>query len=311
MSQSAESRFREGVAVTRLSVVVNVLLGGAKFTAGVMSGSQALIADGIHSVVDLGSDIATLVGLKFAAKPGDEDHPYGHHRISTLVTLGISLSVLTFCCGLAWSSINRFGDDTVRVHAGVLPIAVATVALLVKESFYQYAVRQARRLKSGLLMANAMDHRSDAVASLVALVALLAVRWGGPGWAAADAVAGLILAGWLGSDALKMVRQALADLIDTAPADEVMRDLAEHILPVAGVRGFHAFRARRVGDMIEVDFHLQVSGEITVDAGHDIASAVKAEILSRHPEVIDALIHVEPDSPHHLDKRVGVSGVND
>lgn len=307
---SVESRTREGVAVTRFSILVNVALGVAKCGAGVMAGSHALVADGIHSVVDLGSDIATLVGLKLAAKPGDEKHPYGHHRFVTLVTLGVSSSVLAFCLGLAWHSILRFTDDANTVSAGWLPISVAGVSLVLKEGFYRYAVRQARRLKSGLLLANAMDHRSDALASLVALIALLAVRWGGPGYAAADAVAGLLLAGWLGADALKLVRQALADLTDAAPASEVMRDLAEHILPVAGVRGFHAFRARRVGDMFEVDFHLQVSGDISVHDGHDIASTVKSEILFRHPEVLDALIHVEPDSPHHLDKRLGVSGVN-
>jgi len=296
-----EQRLREGRAVTRLSLAVNVTLAVAKCVAGVVSGSHALIADGIHSVVDFGSDIATLVGLGLAAKPGDDRHPYGHHRFVTLVTLGISGSVLTFCVTLAWDSISRLSSpQPIAVVAGALPIAVAAVALAVKETFYQFATRQARRLKSRVLLANAMDHRADSMASLVALVALLAVRIGGPGWASADAVAGLLLAGWLGAESLKLVRQSVADLTDTAPAEDVMQDLAEHILPVAGVRGFHAFRARRVGDMIEIDFHLQVSGDISVDAGHAIAGRVKAEIMSRHPEVLDALIHLEPDSPEHL-----------
>ena len=296
------TRSSEGESLTKFSIAVNIALAVAKCTAGVLANSGALIADGIHSVVDLGSDIATLVGLRLAAKPGDEDHPYGHHRFVTLITMGISSSVLVFCISLAWNSIMRFAGKSDAVSAGWLPIGVAAGALVVKELFYRYAIRQARRLKSGLLMANAMDHRSDAFASLVALVALLAVRWGGPSWAAADAVAGLVLAGWLGSEAFKLVRNALRDLTDTAPAEEVMRDLTEHIMPVAGVRGFHAFRARRVGDMIEVDFHLQVAGHLDVEEGHRIASQVKREILSRHPEVLEVLIHLEPDSPHHLQK---------
>lgn len=300
-----ETRKREGVAVTRFSIGVNVALAVAKCAAGALSGSHALMADGIHSVVDMGSDFATLVGLNLAAKPGDKDHPYGHHRFVTLITLGVSGSVLAFCATLAWHSILRFGDEHAAVSAGWMPVAVAAVALLLKEGFYRYAIAQARRLKSGLLMANAMDHRSDALASAVALVALFAVRWGGPAWAAADAAAGLLLSGWLGAEALKLVWRALCDLTDTAPGDDVLRDLAEHILPVAGVKGFHAFRARRVGDMIEVDFHLQVAGDISVDAGHEIASVAKREILTRHPEVIDVLIHIEPDSPHHLQKQAG------
>lgn len=297
----SDTRIREGVAVTRLSLVVNVVLALAKCGAGVAANSHALVADGIHSVVDSGSDIATLVGFRLAAKPGDEDHPYGHHRFVTLVTLGVSLSVLTFCVTLAWDSLRRLGaNEPATVTPGILPIVVAATALVVKETFYRFATRQAKRLKSRALLANAMDHRADSMASLVALIALLSVKIGGPAWSATDAVAGLLLAGWLGSEALKLVRQSLADLTDTAPADDVMSDLAEHILPVAGVRGFHAFRARRVGDMIEIDFHLQVCGDISVDAGHDIAGKVKAELMSRHPEVLDALIHLEPDSPHHL-----------
>ncbi len=306
-------RTREGVTVTLGSIVVNLLLIVAKCTAGWISNSQALIADGIHSIVDLGSDIAAFFGLKLAAKPSDENHPYGHHRFVTIITLGISMSVLMFCLGLGRHSVERLlqWGEAPGVEAGWGAIGVAAAALVIKEGFYRFAIRQARRLKSGLLMANAMDHRTDAIASLLALIALLAVRYGGPEWAAADSVAGLLLAGWLGLEAVKLCYQSFVDLTDTAPAGIVMRDLSEHILPVAGVRGFHAFRARRVGDMIEVDFHLQVSGDISVEAGHEIATKVKAELLSRHPEVLEALIHVEPDSPHHLGKRVGVSGVND
>lgn len=308
-----DRRAREGMAVTVGSIAVNLVLIVAKCGAGWLSNSHALIADGIHSIVDTGSDIAACVGLKMSAKPGDERHPYGHHRFVTLITLGISGSVLLFCFGLGRHSVARLlqGEDATPVQAGWVALAVAASALVVKESFYQYAIRQARRLKSGLLMANAMDHRTDAIASLLALITLLAVRYGGPAWAAADSVAGLLLAGWLGLEAFKLCHRSIVDLTDTAPAAGVMKDLSEHILPVAGVRGFHAFRARRVGDMIDVDFHLQVSGDISVEAGHEIATKVKGELLSRHPEVIDALIHVEPDSDHHMTKRRGLFGVND
>lgn len=312
-SANSAARTQEGMAVTVGSILVNLVLIVAKGVAGWLSNSQALIADGIHSVVDLGSDIAACVGLKLAAKPGDERHPYGHHRFVTLITLGISMSVLLFCYGLGKHSVDRLllGGEAVKVEAGWGALGVAAAALVIKEGFYQYAIRQARRLKSGLLMANAMDHRTDAIASLLALLTLLAVRYGGPAWAAADSVAGLLLSGWLGLEAIKLCYRSFVDLTDAAPAAGVMKDLAEHILPVAGVRGFHAFRARRVGDMIDVDFHLQVSGAISVEQGHEIATKVKAELLSRHPEVLDVLIHVEPDSPHHMSKREGLSGVND
>ena len=133
---SLETRMREGVAVTRFSIFVNVALAVAKCAVGAASGSHALIADGIHSVVDFGSDIATMVGLKLAAKPGDREHPYGHHRFVTLITLGVSCSVLAFCLGLAWNSLLRLGDDHASVVAGPLPIAIAGGALVLKDSVF-------------------------------------------------------------------------------------------------------------------------------------------------------------------------------
>ncbi len=299
----------DGIRLTRYSMAANAVLIVFKCSAGFAANSQALIADGVHSIVDMGSDIATMFGLRLAAKPRDENHPYGHHRFVTLITLGIGLSIGAFCVGLASGSLARLNGAPVVVAAGWIPLIVALGALVVKETFYRYASAQARRLKSRLLMANAMDHRTDSVASLMALLALAAVRWGGPKWAVADAAVGLLMAGWMGAEAIRMVWHGLKDLMDTSPAEEVLHDIAEHILPVDGVRGYHAFRARRVGDMYEVDMHLQVCGDISVEEGHAIAGRVRAVILERHPEVFDALIHVEPDTPEHLTPHKGVAAV--
>lgn len=306
---SRSKQFGDGIAFTRFSLVSNVALALAKCGAGFAANSQALIADGMHSFVDMASDVATLFGLKLATKPSDHDHPYGHHRFVTLITIGVGLSVAAFCAGLAASSVRHLFGRMEPVEPGVVPMAVAAVALVVKETLYRYATAQARRLKSRLLMANALDHRTDAIASLMALIALAAVRWGGPGWAAADSVAGLLMAGWMGAESVRMIWHGLKDLTDTSPTADVVRDISEHILPVEGVRGFHAFRVRRVGDVYEVDLHLQVPGSLSVEDGHAVAGRVRAVILERHPEVLDALIHVEPDSPEHLSAERGVAGV--
>lgn len=306
---STKEKLADGVRLTRYSMTANAVLIVFKCAAGFAANSQALIADGVHSIVDMGSDIATMFGLRLAAMPRDGNHPYGHHRFVTLITLGIGLSIGGFCVGLASSSLARLNGAPVVVEAGWIPLAVALGALVVKETFYRFASAQARRLKSRLLMANAMDHRTDSVASLMALIALIAVRWGGPKWAVADAAVGLLMAGWMGAEAIRMIWHSLKDLMDTSPAEDVLHDIAEHILPVDGVRGYHAFRARRIGDMYEVDMHLQVSGDISVEAGHAIAGRVRAVILERHPEVFDALIHVEPDSPEHLVVDKGISAV--
>lgn len=299
---------RQGTLTTGLSLGVNVVMAGSKLTVGFFASSQALIADGIHSLVDIASDIAAMVGLRFSDLPKDDDHPYGHHRISTLATMFISGLVLAFCVGLAWQSLSALVSGAELATPGLAAAWVAGAALIIKEGFYQYARRQAERLGSRLLMANATDHRADAVASLLALVAVVIANVH-PEWKALDKVVGLVLAGWLGSEGIKLFKGACDDLLDTAPAEHVLHDLSEHILAAPGAKGFHAFRARRLGDRFEVDFHLQVAETATVAEGHAIAGRIKADILRSHPEVVSVLVHVEPDMPEHR-KQDGHHGFN-
>jgi cation diffusion facilitator family transporter len=299
---------RDGSVTTWLSLGVNLVLAVAKFTVGIFASSQALVADGIHSLVDIASDITAIIGLRFAHLPKDDDHPYGHHRFSTLATMLISSLVLLFCLGLAWQSVSALADGTTTATPGIAAAWVAGVALLVKEGFYRYARRQAERLGSRLLMANAMDHRADAIASLLALVAVVIANLS-PEWSVLDKVVGLVLAGWLGAEGIKLFKGSCEDLLDTAPAAHVLRDLSEHILAAPGAFGFHAFRARRLGDRFEIDFHLQVAETATVAEGHALAGRIKADILKSHPEVVSVLVHVEPNAPEHR-KQDGHHGFN-
>jgi len=290
---------RKGTVTVAISLTVNVFLAGLKLIVGFTCFSQALVADGIHSLVDIAGDIAALIGLRLAHLPKDEDHPYGHHRFSTLAALLISSLVLLFCLGLAWQSLSGLVSGEVVKKPELAAAWVAGAALVIKEIFYQFARRQAERLGSRLLMANAADHRADAIASFLALVAVVVANVR-PEWVAVDKVVGLVLAGWLGAEGIRLFKGACMDLIDTAPEEAVLRDLSEHILAAPGAKGFHAFRARRLGDRFEVDFHLQVAETATVAEGHAIAGRIKADILRSHPEVIAVLVHVEPDQPEHL-----------
>lgn len=290
---------RKGTVTVAISLTVNVFLAGLKLIVGFTCFSQALVADGIHSLVDIAGDIAALIGLRLAHLPKDEDHPYGHHRFSTLAALLISSLVLLFCLGLAWQSLSGLVSGAVVKKPELAAAWVAGAALVIKEIFYQFARRQAERLGSRLLMANAADHRADAIASFLALVAVVVANLH-PEWVALDKVVGLVLAGWLGAEGIRLFKGACFDLIDTAPEEAVLRDLSEHILAAPGAKGFHAFRARRLGDRFEVDFHLQVAETATVAEGHAIAGRIKADILRLHPEVIAVLVHVEPDHPEHL-----------
>lgn len=295
-----------GRRVTWLSVGINLGLGGTKCLVGWMGQSRALMADGLHSLVDLSTDAAVLFGIHYASRPPDPRHPYGHHRAASLVTLFIALSLLGFCTLLIVDSLGAIQVGGVAVPQWpTLVVALASIG--VKEFLFHRTRRAGLRMRSQMLMANAWHHRTDSLSSLVAAVGIGAALVFGPEWAFLDTLIGVVLGVFLGIEGLKLLRRAVDDLMDAAPGQALVDDLREHILPTPGALAYHDFRARRVGDMIEVDLHLLVPPDLSVDEGHEIARRVKGEILERHPEVLNVLIHVEPALPeHHRDR--GIAG---
>jgi cation diffusion facilitator family transporter len=300
--------YRAGLAVMWRSLAVNIALGIVKTTVGLLAHSQALVADGLHSLSDLAGDIAAIFGLKKAEVPPDADHPYGHYKYTSLASLFVALLLLASCGLLIWQSARGLAVAAPPPEWAALWVALASWAI--KSFFARYASKQARQLKLRVLAASALDHRADALASFLVVVAITVARLGGSRWTFLDKAAGLALGGYLAAVGVKIAAQACADLLDTAPSWERINDLREHILGVPGALAYHQFRARRVGDLFEVDLHLQVDPQLSVEKGHDIAAKVKEAILAKHPEVIEVLVHLEPASPAHMkDKGVHDSKV--
>lgn len=289
----------QGIRLTWIGLWLNILLGVLKCGVGLWVNSKALIADGLHSLTDLATDLATLVGVKIASKPQDAGHPYGHHKYTSLSILFISVMLLVFCLGLIYSSVLVLIQGA-SVDPEWPALLAAVISLTLKEWLYWKTRRAARDEGSRLIMANALHHRTDSISSLIVLVALVVVLVGGEDWAFLDKAVGLILAVWLGGEGVKMLRGACNDLLDAAPEKEIINDLREHILPVPGALAYHQFRVRRVGDVLEADLHLQVDPNLTVEQGHEIAKQVKAVIQNKHPEVLEVLIHLEPASRGHI-----------
>ncbi len=282
----------------------NAALGALKCLAGLWGHSQAVLADGINNILDTATDLGIIFGLKMAAVPRDGNHPYGHHKFVSMANLFLALILLTFCAGLVYTSVRELRQGHSAVPS-LCALAAALVSIAVKEILFWMTWRTAKRIKSRVLLTNAWNHRSDAVSSLIVALAVGAAWLGGTAWAFLDDVVGLALGGILSLQAMKFVHEACKDLLDAAPERKVIDDIREHILPTPGVAAYHGFRARRVGDMIEVDLHLQVDPGLQVKEGHAIASRVKKNILTTHPEVIDVLVHIEPATGSHL-KEEGV-----
>lgn len=294
--------------VTWIGLLLNLLLGAVKTTAGVLLGSKALIADGMHSLLDLLTDIAVLVGFSMAGRPEDDNHLYGHHKFASFAKFFVGGILVLFSLILVGSAILGFRIPVELPHPGVAA-AIAMVSLLVKESLFQWTRRVAQRLKSDLLLANAWHHRSDSISSLGVSLALLGIWLGGESWAFLDGAVTLVFGCYLVFEASRIFRRACADLLDAAPEQEIIEDLREHILPTPGALAYHDFRVRRVGDVFEVDLHLQVDPHLTVERGHQIAGEVKRQLCEMHPEVTKALIHVEPANEEHIKQR-GISDID-
>jgi cation diffusion facilitator family transporter len=297
----------DGLRVTWIGLLVNLLLGTVKTVAGWTLGSMALIADGMHSLLDLLSDIAVLLGLSMARRPEDENHHFGHHKFASLAKFFIGGVLVLFSAMLVISAVLDFrtgGGLEVTISGGAALVAI--ISVIIKEALFWWTRAVAIRVHSDLLLANAWHHRTDSISSIGVAIALIGVWFGGVDWAFLDGAVTLVLGCYIVFEAIKIFLRACADLLDAAPEREIIEDLREHILPTPGACAYHDFRVRRVGDVYEIDLHLQVDPQISVEQGHQIAKNVKERMLEQHPEISKVLIHVEPANNKHIMER-GIS----
>ena len=299
----------DGTRITWIGLSINLLLGVVKTCAGWWLGSKALIADGMHSLLDLLTDIAVLIGLSMARVPEDEGHHFGHHKFASLAKFFVGGGLMMFAILLVGSAVLDFRSGVETPQAGLAAL-VAIFSLIVKEALFWWTRGVAKLIKSDLLMANAWHHRTDSISSLGVAVALIGVWLGGASWAFLDGAVTLVLGCYLAFEAGKIFRRACADLLDAAPEREIVEQFREHILPTPGAVAYHDFRVRRVGDVFEIDLHLQVDPQLTVEKGHEIAKEVKVGLQARHPEVSKVLVHVEPANTEHIIKR-GISDLEE
>jgi cation diffusion facilitator family transporter len=288
---------------TWVSVAVNVLLASTQVGVGMISKSQGLIADGIHSLSDLVSDFIVLIAGHHSKKDADEGHPYGHQRFETAASLALGVLLLAVGVGMLWSAFRKLeAPDTVpRVHIVALWVAVG--ALIAKELLFRYMLAVAKRVKSGMLVANAWHARSDAASSLVVGIGILGNLAGYP---ILDPIAALIVGFLVAKMGWTFGWRALHDLMDRSADALEVEAIRKTLLETPGVSSVHDLRTRKMGDLIVVDAHLEVDATITVEAGHDIAVAARERVLQRH-RVLNLMTHVDPFHRPDLDHLAVVS----
>ncbi|AIJ10189.1 MULTISPECIES: cation diffusion facilitator family transporter [Edwardsiella] len=301
MSQPQHMPFSRGPSVdqsreaaskrsTWISVVVNIALTVFQIVAGVFSGSQGLIADGLHSLSDLAADFVVLCAVQRSQRAPDVHHHYGHRRYENAASLILGGLLLAVGIGMIVSAINKLSDPAAIPRVHYVALGVAVVALLAKEILFRYMLAVAHRVGSGMLVANAWHARSDAASSLVVAIGIAGNLLG---FGLLDPIAALIVGVIVSRMGWRFSADALHDLTDRAADAEQNDAIRRAILSTPGVIGLHALKTRKSGDLILVDVHLEIDGRISITAGHHIASEAERRVMAEHP-VLCLMTHVDP-----------------
>ncbi len=284
-------------AIRRTLVVVlllNLAVASAKLVVGLLSGSLAILADAINSLLDAAANVVGLVGLAIAARPPDPDHPYGHRRFEALTALIIAGSMALLVVQVLQEAWRRL-HERVYPEATALSFAVMGLTLAVNLAVSTWERRRGRELQSSILSADSKHTAADAFVSIAVIAGLVAVRLGYP---VVDLLLAVGIAGVIAWGAWTIVRDAALTLSDTAPVP--LETIEQAVRAVPGVCGVHNIRTRGGDGLVWVDLHIQVDPELTVRAGHDIASAVARAVEEAIGQPADVTVHVEPALPEHL-----------
>lgn len=283
--------------VTVLGAVVNVVLTIGKIVAGVVGRSAAMVADGLHSLSDLLSDVVVIVFTRLSSKGKDKEHSFGHGKFETLATLIISVILVAVGASLMSSGVKSIIDV---LGGGVIPepsyiaLVAAAVSIVSKEWIYRVTVKVGKRVGSTVVIANAWHHRSDALSSIGSLVGIGGAILLGDKWTLLDPLASCVISVAIIVVAVKMALPSLAELLETALPPEVEEEIVSIASAVEGVRDVHELKTRRNGMSYIIDAHIVVSPDISIVEAHEIATAVEEALCARYGRETQLSIHVEP-----------------
>jgi cation diffusion facilitator family transporter len=291
------TRYLRVVRITWIGIAVTLSLAVVKATAGWLTGSTALLADGVESLADSAVALAVVVGVRIAATPADIDHPYGHGKAealsATLIAWTMVLVVIAMGGRAIWQLFHP--ERWHPPHASAVAFLAGTC--VVSEALARYKRRQSRLLWSDALAAEARDHRKDVFSSAIALVAVTTAVLAGGRWALLDPLAGLITCGFVAWMAIEIIRETTPHLMDKAISGELLRRIRTIAADIDGVEETEKLIARRSGLDVLVELHVELDPAMRVEAAHEIATEVRNRIIEQVDSVVDVLVHVEPYYP--------------
>lgn len=281
------------IKATYFSIIGNASLAIIKGLAGFFGNSYALVADAIESTTDIFSSFLVLFGLKYANKPADKNHPYGHGRAEPLITFLVVGFLITSAAIIAHESVNNIGTPHELPKFWTLFVLIPLI--IWKEVSFQLVMKKAKETNSSSLKADAWHHRSDAITSVAALIGISIALYFGKGYETADDWAALLASGFILYNSYKIFRPALGEVMDEHLYDDLIEDIRKVSLIVEGVLGTEKCFIRKAGMKYHVDLHAIVNANITVKKGHDIAHKLKDTLRNEIPQLGHILIHIEPN----------------
>lgn len=282
------------IKVTYFSIIGNTLLATIKLISGFLGNSYALIADGIESTADIFSSFFVLLGFKYAQRPPDENHPYGHSRIEPLVTFLIVAFLVTSATVIAYESIINIRTPHKIPEAWTL--IVLAVIIIWKEASYRYVLIKSNKTKSSSLKADAWHHRSDAITSVTAFIGISIALIFGKGYETADDWAALFASAFILYNAYLIFRPALGEIMDEHLYDDLVKDIRKISMTVDGIKGTEKCFVRKAGMKYLIELHAIVNGKITVEEGHLLAHKLQDKIQKEIPEISHITTHIEPEN---------------
>lgn len=292
-SISNEERYKEIKRATVVAIAINTFLAISKIFIGFVGQSQALVADGVHSLADLVSDVIVIIAAKEASKEADEEHPYGHGRIETVVEVILGVFLIAVAVGIMIDASARIIEPDRLLNPTWLALLAAIISIVANESLFQYTIRIANKIKSNMLRANAWHHRTDAISSVIAVVGIAGAMMG---WVFLDAIAAIGVSLLISKVGWDIAWRSLRELIDTALEPEKVDQIRDIILGIDGVKAVHSLRTRSMGGYALVDVHiLVVNSRISVSEGHLISDRVIRALKKQVDEVSDVTVHIDPE----------------
>ncbi len=284
---------RQIKSVTYLGIVINVALTVVKVVIGLLSGSLALLADGIHSLSDIATDVVVLLGLRLSSKEPDQSHPYGHGRAETFSAGVVALILIVVGGGMIYyATMSIARDETTTPRIGVLIAAMFSIAA--KEWLYRVTQKAAIRSNSPALYANAWHHRSDAFSSIAVVIGFISLKFGfGHGDQTAAAAVGLmiILVG------VRVIGDCMRELAESAIDTDTIEHIKKIINSDSSIRHWHKLRTRTVGREVFIDLHILVDPELNIAAAHEIAEDLENALHEEISRPVNITVHIEPDTP--------------